>query len=62
MFRVTVEDLETGDRNELTIGPGDYVLIPTGSCYLHHAQVSKNGTVQLTLKGYSPGGGESDGR
>lgn len=55
-FRVTVEDLETGDKQAIEVAEGDYLLIPFGSCYLHGVNYHANGTVQLTVKGYRPAG------
>ena len=54
-FKVTVEDLETGDKQSMVVTAGDYMLIPFAPCYLHHTQMS-NGSVQLTLKGHAPSG------
>lgn len=53
-FRVTVEDLQTGTKQAMTVQPGDYMLIPFAPCYLHYTQRSANGTVQVTLKGHAP--------
>ena len=53
-FRVTVEDLDTGQTESKVVGLGDYMLIPFFPCYLDGVQRHKNGTVQLTIKGHSP--------
>lgn len=53
-FRVTVEDLDNGQKQSMVVGEGDYMLIPFAPCYLDGAQRHKNGTVQLTIKGHSP--------
>jgi hypothetical protein len=53
-FRVTVEDLETGEKQSRVVSEGDYMLIPFAPCYLHSAQRYGNGTVSVTLKGYAP--------
>lgn len=53
-FRVTVEDLETGDRGVMEVAEGDYMLIPFGSCRLDSFVRHANGTVQLVLKGHQP--------
>jgi hypothetical protein len=55
-FRVTVEDLETGEVRSMEIAEGDYLLIPFGSCYLNHVQRSANGTVQMSVKDHHPAG------
>jgi hypothetical protein len=53
-FRVTVEDLATGEKQSRVVSEGDYMLIPFAPCYLHSAQRYGNGTVSVTLKGHSP--------
>jgi hypothetical protein len=53
-FRVTVEDLETGEKQSQVVSEGDYMLIPFAPCYLHSAQRYGNGTVTVTLKGHAP--------
>ena len=55
-FRVTVEDLETGDKGVMEVAEGDYMLIPFGSCYLANVAKHANGTVQLTLRDHHPAG------
>lgn len=53
-FRVTVEDLDTGEVGVRTVHEGDFILIPFDPCYLSATSRYANGTVQLTLKGHSP--------
>ena len=48
--RVTVEDLLTGETDEMTIWD-DYVLITAGSCEQSSVQVFGNGTHVITVKG-----------
>lgn len=55
-FRVTVEDLSTGEKRSMDVAEGDYMLIPFEPCYLNHVQRSANGTVQVSLKNHRPGG------
>lgn len=55
-FRVTVEDLETGDRQAVEIAEGDFILIPVGGCYLANRAQHANGTVQLTIRDHHPAG------
>lgn len=55
-FRVTVEDLETGEKQSMEIAEGDYLLIPFGRCYLSHVQRSANGTVQISVMDHRPSG------
>jgi hypothetical protein len=54
-FRVTVEDLKTGDRSVMEVAEGDYALIPFAPCHLASSQVyPAKGTHVLTLKDYRP--------
>lgn len=54
-FRVTVEDLSTGEKDSKVIGEGDYILIPFAPCYLANvAQYPGKGTVVLTIKDHKP--------
>jgi hypothetical protein len=53
-FRVTVEDLESGEKQSVEVASGDYVLLPFGSCHLTSVSRHGNGTVQLTLKDHAP--------
>lgn len=49
-IRVTVEDLETGDKESAEI-ENDYLLVCAGSRYLAHINAFANGTTVLTIKG-----------
>jgi len=54
-FRVTVEDLETGDRQVMEFASGDYVLIPFAPCHRSHiAAYPKRGTHVITVKDHRP--------
>ena len=54
-FRITCEDLATGQSSTVTIAEGDFMLIPTGACYLASTQrYEKSGTTVLTLKDHRP--------
>jgi hypothetical protein len=54
-FRVTVEDLETGDKQAMEVAAGDYILIPFAPCYLAHTNAYPGkGTVVLTVKDHRP--------
>lgn len=55
-FRVTVEDLDTGDKQAMEIAEGDFLLIPFGGCYLASRSSHANGTVQLTIRDHRPAG------
>lgn len=55
-FRVTVEDLETGEKQAMEVAEGDYMLIPFGSCYLASVAKHSTGTVQITLRDHNPAG------
>lgn len=51
-FRVTVDDLETGDTEVVEVPMGEYFLLTTEPCHVSHTQVFGGGkTVQLTIKG-----------
>lgn len=53
-FRVTVEDLDSGETGTRVVGEGDYIFIPFEPCYLDGIVRHGNGTVQLTIKGHRP--------
>jgi hypothetical protein len=54
-IRVTVEDLETGEKATREVVPGDYILIPLAPCYLDGIQrYPSKGTTVLTLKDNTP--------
>lgn len=53
-FRVTVEDLETGDKQAMIVHAGDYMLIPFAPCYLETTQTHANGTHVITVKNHRP--------
>ena len=51
MLRVTVEDLETGDKETAEVPAGEYFIVVTSPCYIGHTQLFNHGkTVQLTIK------------
>lgn len=52
VLRVTVEDLESGETQTTEIPAGDYVILTTDPCHLHHINAHANGTVMLTVKGW----------
>lgn len=51
-LRITVEDLETGDKETRELVPeGDYVLICVEPCHVAHTQVHPTtGTHVITIK------------
>jgi hypothetical protein len=54
-IRVTVEDLETGDKDVAEVGEGDYIIIAHHPCHVAHTNVFSNGrTHQVTIKGRIP--------
>lgn len=54
-FRVTVEDLVTGDKQVMEFAPGDYVLIPFAPCHRSSMQAyPRSGTHVITLKDHRP--------
>lgn len=54
-FRVTVEDLATGETQSKIVHAGDYMLIPFAPCHLAHTHAYLDaGTHVLTVRGYRP--------
>jgi len=54
-FKVTVEDLESGDKSAVVVAAGDYLLSTFEPCHLAGTQVfPKAGTHVLTIKDYRP--------
>jgi hypothetical protein len=53
-FRITVEDLETGEKQAMELASGDYILIPFAPCYLETTQTHANGTHVITVKNHRP--------
>lgn len=53
-FRVTVEDLTTGDKQAMICAPGDMMVIPFAPCYKASSQHHANGTTIITLKDHRP--------
>lgn len=51
MLRVTVEDLETGEKATRDVPAGDYFMLTTTPAYVAHTNVFKNGTHVITIKG-----------
>lgn len=49
MIKVTVEDLETGEKDEATIWD-DYILVCAGNRYQDSVQTFGNGTHVITVK------------
>ncbi len=54
-FRVTVEDLATGETNAMIVAPGDYFLVTFDPAYLAGTQhYPKAGTAVATIKNHRP--------
>lgn len=53
-FRVTVEDLETGEKSVTEVAAGDYFLTTFEPCYLAHTTAHANGTRVLTIRDHRP--------
>jgi|1185.fasta_scaffold173733_2 hypothetical protein len=53
-FRVTVEDLQTGDKQVIEVAEGDYVINAFEPCYLESRQTYLNGTVQVFIRDHRP--------
>jgi hypothetical protein len=55
ILRVTVEDLETGDKESKEMPAGEYFILTTEPCHISHTQVFGGGkTIQLTIKDRVP--------
>jgi hypothetical protein len=55
IVRITVEDLETGDKETAEMPAGEYYVLATEPCHVAHVQMSGGGkTVQLTIKDRVP--------
>jgi hypothetical protein len=53
-FRITVEDIDTGETTTMIIAKGDYFLATFEPCHdAHHVQYG-NGVSQITIKGRAP--------
>lgn len=55
-FKVTVENLVTGEIREQFVDAGEYLVLPFPPCYVEAAVWSRTGTVRLTLQDHKPGG------
>ena len=54
-FRVTVDDLETGEQQVMEIAAGDFLVVPFAPCYMANVQrYPKAGTVVVTIKDHRP--------
>ena len=54
-FRVTVEDLDNGDKQTMEVAPGDLVLMPFAPCFkAHSTHYPGNGTTVITVKDHRP--------
>lgn len=54
-LRITVEDIESGDRDETAIREGDYLLVTHDPCWQDSVQVHADGrTHVITVKGRIP--------
>jgi hypothetical protein len=52
MLRVTVEDLETGDKQTRELPKGEYFILTAAPCYVAHTNsYPAKGTHILTIKG-----------
>lgn len=51
ILRVTVEDLETGEKQSRDLPSGDYFMLTTEPAYVDGIQAFKNGTHVVTIKG-----------
>ena len=51
VLRITVEDLEAGEKQSRDLPGGDYFLVTTEPAYVDGIQAYKNGTHVVTIKG-----------
>lgn len=51
VLRITVEDLETGEKESRELPAGDYFMLTTEPAYVDGIQAFKNGTHVVTIKG-----------
>jgi hypothetical protein len=57
VYRVTVEDVETGVSETAEVHSGDYLLLTFEPCRLHHTQTySMSDSVSITLHNHRPQG------
>lgn len=55
MLRITVEDIDEGTTEVITIPAGEYFIVTTDPCHIASVQMYKSGqTVQLTIKDRKP--------
>lgn len=58
ILRITIEDLETGDRETRDIPAGEYFILTTSPCYVAHTNsYHGKGTHVITVKGRTAHGG-----
>lgn len=50
-IRITVEDLETGEKQTRDMPSGDYFILTTEPAYVAHTNTFANGTHVITVKG-----------
>lgn len=54
-FRVTVEDLDNGEKSVVDVAPGDIMLIPFAPCFkAHSTHYPGSGTTVITVKDHRP--------
>lgn len=52
MLRITVEDLETGEKETQEMPKGEYFILTTAPCYVAHTNsFPAKGTHVITVKG-----------
>ena len=50
-LRIIVEDLKTGEKQQVTIPMGEYFFVTASPCYVDGIQSYKTGTHVVTIKG-----------
>ena len=57
VYRVTVEDVETGVKEMAEVHSGDNLLLAFDPCQIHHTQTfSMSDNVTVTLRNHQPQG------
>jgi hypothetical protein len=53
-FRVTIEEIDTGQTTTMVVAPGDYFLATFEPCHETHHATYANGVASITIKGNKP--------
>lgn len=53
-YKVTVEDLDTGETTTTRVARGDYLLLTFEPCHDSHHVTYGNGVAQITIRDHQP--------